>query len=250
MDRLKGKHVVITGAAGGMGLVACRRFAEEGARIFATDLRPGAAQEVQAIAPDAITYAAADVTGQDGIRAIVDGACAALDGRIDVLYNNHGVILGKPFLETTPEDWDRVHDVDLKSVFFLSQRAVPAMPRGAAIINVSSVGGLVAMSNMTAYGAAKGGVAMLTKAMALDLTERGIRVNAIAPGAIDTPMPHDFLKDSPDKPGVWDAIAARHMMGRFGQAEEVVALAVFLASDEASFMTGSVVTVDGGFSAF
>jgi NAD(P)-dependent dehydrogenase (short-subunit alcohol dehydrogenase family) len=103
---------------------------------------------------------------------------------------------------------------------------------------------------MTAYGAAKGGVAMLTKAMALDLTEHGIRVNAIAPGAIDTPMPHDFLKHSPDKQGVWDAIAARHMMGRFGQADEVVALAVFLASDEASFMTGSVVTVDGGFSAF
>src|SRR3546814_15117029 len=100
MDRLKGKHVVITGAAGGMGLAACRRFAEEGARIFATDLRPGAAQEVQAVEPDAVTYAAADVTGQYGIRPIVESTRTALVGRIDVLHNNHGLLYRPTFLQT------------------------------------------------------------------------------------------------------------------------------------------------------
>ncbi len=250
MDRLKGKKTIITGAAGGQGRVACRRFAEEGARVLAVDLSADCAKEIEALAAGSITYLAADVTQSNGIRSIIDRATSLFGGSIDVLYNNHGVILGKPFLETTPEEWDRVHDVDLKSVYFLSQRAVPAMRPGSSIINVSSVGGLVAMENMTAYSAAKGGVAMLTKAMALDLSPRGIRVNAIAPGAIDTPMPRNFLKDLPDKERIWAMIEERHMMKRFGQPHEVVAMAVFLASDESSFMTGSVVTVDGGWSAF
>ncbi|HLK86559.1 MAG TPA: SDR family oxidoreductase [Candidatus Binataceae bacterium] len=250
MDRLKGKNTIITGAAGGQGKVACRMFAAEGARVFASDIVADAAAEIEALAPGAITYLAADVTRPEGIRAIVDGATRAFGGRIDVLYNNHGVILGKPFLETTPEEWDRVHNVDLKSVYFLSQRAVPAMPAGSSIINISSVGGLLAMQNMSAYSAAKGGVAMLTRGMALDLSPRKIRVNAIAPGAIDTPMPHNFLKDLPDKEGIWNAIEERHMMRRFGQPHEVVTMAIFLASDESSFMTGSVVAVDGGWSAF
>lgn len=250
MERLKGKRAIITGAAGGQGRVACRRFAEEGAKVLATDLSPDSAREVEALAPGAITYLAADVTQPDGIRAIVDRARSLFGGTVDVLYNNHGVILGKPFLETTPEEWDRVHDVDLKSVYFLSQRAAPAMPPGSSIINISSVGGLVAMENMTAYSAAKGGVAMLTRGMALDLSSRGIRVNAIAPGAIDTPMPRNFLKDLPNKEHIWAMLEERHMMKRFGQPHEVVAMAVFLASDESSFMTGSVVTVDGGWSAF
>ena len=250
MDRLKGKNTIITGAAGGQGRVACKMFAREGAHILASDLNADAAQEIEALAPGAITYVAADVTSADGIRTIVDSAVKKFGGRIDVLYNNHGVILGKPFLDTTPAEWDLVHDVDLKSVYFLSQRAVPAMPAGSSIVNISSVGGLVAMQNMSAYSAAKGGVAMLTKGMALDLSPRGIRVNAIAPGAIDTPMPRNFIKDLPDREGIWAAIEERHMMKRFGLPHEVVALAIFLASDEASFMTGSVVTIDGGWSAF
>src|SRR5262249_16612522 len=241
MNRLKGKNTIITGAAGGQGRVACRMFAEEGARIRARDLSPGVAKEIEALAPGAISYVGADVTKADGIRTIIDGALKALGGRIDVLYNNHGVILGKPFLETTPEEWDRVHNVDLKSVYFLSQRAVPAMPAGSSIINISSVGGLVAMQNMSAYSAAKGGVAMLTRGIALDLSSRKTRDTALARGAIDTPMPHNFLKDLPDKEGIWNAIEERHMMRRFGQPHEVVTMAIFLASDESSFMTGSVV---------
>jgi NAD(P)-dependent dehydrogenase (short-subunit alcohol dehydrogenase family) len=250
MNRLNAKTAIITGAAGGQGRVACRMFAAEGARVFATDLSPDAAAEIEAIAPAAIKYVVADVTQSAGLEAIVSSAQRFLGGRIDVLHNNHGVTLGKPFLETTPEDWDRIHNVDLKSVYFLSQKVVPAIPPGGAIINISSVGGLMATQNMSAYSAAKGGLVMLTKAMALDLSPRGIRVNAIAPGAIDTAMPHNFIKDLPNKEDLWNALARRHMLNRFGQPHEVVAAAVFLASDEASFMTGSVMVVDGGWSAF
>ncbi|HZO83550.1 MAG TPA: SDR family oxidoreductase [Candidatus Binataceae bacterium] len=251
MERLKGKRAIITGAAGGQGRVACRMFAAEGARVLATDLDAGAKAEVEALASSgAITYVAADVASMAGIRTIVDAALAAFGGKVDVLYNNHGVILGKPFMETTPEEWDRIHNVDLKSVYFLSQRVVPAMGQGASIINISSIGGLVALENMTAYGAAKGGLAMLTRGMALDLSPRRIRVNAICPGVIDTPMPRNFVRDLPDRERILSALAERHMMRRLGQPEEIVALAVFLASDESSFMTGSVVTVDGGWTAF
>jgi len=250
MHRLNGKTAIITGAAGGQGRVACQMFAEEGARVFATDLSPDAAVEIEALAPTAIKYLGADVTQPAGLDAIVSGALRFLGGRINVLYNNHGVILGKPFLETTPEDWDRIHNVDLKSIYFLSQKVVPSIPSVGSIINVSSVGGLMATQNMSAYSAAKGGLVMLTKAMALDLSPRGIRVNAIAPGAIDTAMPHNFIKDLPNKEDVWNALAHRHMLNRFGQPHEVVAAAVFLAGDEASFMTGSVLIVDGGWSAF
>jgi NAD(P)-dependent dehydrogenase (short-subunit alcohol dehydrogenase family) len=250
MDRLKGKCAIITGAAGGQGRVACRTFAVEGARVLATDIDAGVADEIEALAPGAITYFAADVATMDGISKIVDAARSAFGGRIDVLYNNHGVILGKPFMETTPEDWDRIHNVDLKSVYFLSQRAVGLMGQGGSIVNVSSIGGLVALENMTAYGAAKGGLAMLTRGMALDLGSRGIRVNAICPGVIDTPMPRNFVHDLPERDAIMRALAERHMMRRLGRPEEVVAMALFLASDESSFMTGSVVTVDGGWTAF
>lgn len=250
MDRLKGKRAIITGAAGGQGRAACRMFAAEGARILATDLDAGVSAEIEALAPGAITYIAADVATMDGIGKIVDASRPALGGRIDVLYNNHGVILGKPFMETTPEEWDRIHNVDLKSVYFLSQRAVSAMERGGSIINVSSIGGLVALENMTAYGAAKGGLAMLTRGMALDLSSRGVRVNAICPGVIDTPMPRNFVRDLPDREAIMSAMAERHMMRRLGRPEEIVAMALFLASDESSFMTGSIVTVDGGWTAF
>ncbi len=250
MNRLKDKCAIITGAAGGQGRVACRMFAAEGARVLATDLEAGARREIEGIAPGAITYVDADVAVMDGIEKIVDTARSVFGGRIDILYNNHGVILGKSFMETTPEEWDRIHNVDLRSVYFLSQRVVPAMSGGGSIVNVSSIGGLVALENMTAYGAAKGGLVMLTRGMALELRARAIRVNAICPGVIDTPMPRNFVRDRPDRDAIMRAMAERHMMRRLGRPHEVVALALFLASDESSFMTGSIITVDGGWTAF
>ena len=249
MGRLAGKNAIITGAAGGQGRVACRLFAEEGARILATDLDSAAGRELEGLAPGKITYVAADVSTPEGISAIAAGAGKFL-GKVDILYNNHGVILGKPFLETTPDEWDRIHNVDLKSVYFLTQRIVKSMRPGASIINVSSIGGLVALENMSAYGAAKGGLAMLTRCMALDLRDARIRVNAICPGVIDTPMPRNFVQNLPDKETIMNALADRHMMKRLGRPEEVIGLAIYLASDESSFMTGSVIALDGGWTAF
>lgn len=249
MGRLAGKKAIITGAAGGQGRVACRLFAEEGARVLATDLDPAAGRELELLAPDAISYVAADVSEPNGIVAIAAGA-GKFFGYPDILYNNHGVILGKPFMETTPDEWDRIHNVDLKSVYFLTQRIAKSMRPGASIINVSSIGGLVALENMSAYGAAKGGLAMLTRCMALDLRDAGIRVNAICPGVIDTPMPRNFVRNLPDKETIMNALAERHMMKRLGRPEEVIGLAIYLASDQSSFMTGSVIAVDGGWTAF
>lgn len=249
MARLAGKNVVITGAAGGQGRVACRAFAEEGAHVFATDIDPSAGRDIERLLPGRITYAAGDLSTPEGIAEVIDGVVKVFN-RIDVLYNNHGIILGKPFLETTPEEWDKIHNVDLKSVYFLTQRAVAAMPNGASIINISSIGGLVALENMSAYGAAKGGLAMLTRCMALDLSSKGIRVNAICPGVVDTQMPRNFVANLPNKEEIISALHQRHMMKRFGRPDEVVSLALYLASDESSFMTGSVIAVDGGWTAF
>jgi len=250
VDRLKGKVAIISGAAGGQGRVACQMFAAEGARVLATDLDPSAGWEIEALGPaGSVAYVAADVTSSTGIQRIVEG-CLKSFGAIDALYNNHGVILGKPFLETTREDWDRIHDIDLKSVYFLTQSAARHMRRGGSVINVSSIGGLVALEQMSAYSAAKSGLTTLSRSMALELNPMGIRVNAICPGVIDTPMPRNFVKDLPDKEQVWRALEERHMMKRLGRPAEVVPLALFLASDESSFMTGSVVTIDGGWTAF
>lgn len=160
MGRLSGKNIVITGAAGGQGEVASRRFCDEGATVLGTDIDEAAGRKLEErLRADglAFSFLAADVATGTGVTAIAEGARSTLGSRVDVLYNNHGIILGKPLLETTEEEWDRIHDVDLKSVFLLTKAIVPLMPEGSSIINVSSAGGLVALPSMTAYGAAKGG---------------------------------------------------------------------------------------------
>ncbi|HEY5334240.1 MAG TPA: SDR family oxidoreductase, partial [Solirubrobacterales bacterium] len=168
-------------------------------------------------------------------------------GGVDVLYNNAGIILGKPLPETTLEDWDRLHDVNLKAIFIATKAFLPLIGKGGSIINVSSVGGDVAFKGMSAYSAAKAGVIGFSRGAAADLAP-DIRVNALLPGTIDTPMPQNFIKDMPDKEEVWEHLQSGHLVGRAGYPEEIVSAAVFLASDEASFVTGSAMMVDGGWS--
>ena len=159
-------------------------------------------------------------------------------------------MVGSPLLETTEEELDLVLNINLRASFLLSQRVAQHMVdagKGGAIIHNSSGGGLVGFRDMAAYGASKAGLAQLARSMASDLREHGIRVNAIAPGAIDTPMPHKYLEKFEDREQIWKAMEEAHLAGRFGQPEEVIWLAVFLASDEASFMNGTVIPVDGGF---
>ena len=256
MGRLQDKVCIITGGAGGQGKVAVDCFAREGAKVVASDVLEKGEQDVAPIAarhPGQVVYVHADVTRRADLEKIV---AAALEhfGRIDVLFNNHGAMVGSPFLETSEEEIDTVLNVNIKASFVLSQLVVAQMVKqgeGGSIILNSSIGGVVGFRDMAAYGASKGGVAQLARSMASDLRDHKIRVNAVAPGAIDTPMPHKFFEkvDAETKAAAWKAMAEAHLHGRIGQPEEVVNLVLFLASEEASFMNGAVIPVDGGYSA-
>ncbi|MBX9605021.1 MAG: SDR family oxidoreductase [Gammaproteobacteria bacterium] len=254
MGRLQDKVCLITGAAGGQGQVAVDIFLKEGARVLASD-RDASGRDALAASlarhPDRLHYVAADVTRSADLDTIVAAAVERF-GRIDVLFNNHGAMVGSPILETTEAELDLVLNVNVRASFLLAQkvaRQMVAQGGGGSIIHNSSVGGLVGFPDMAAYGASKAGVAQLARSMANDLRQWGIRVNAVAPGAIDTPMPHKYLQKFPNRDEIWRAMEQAHLVGRLGRPEEVIWLVVFLASDEASFMNGAVVTVDGGYSA-
>jgi len=249
MGSLDGKRVVITGALGGMGRVACRRFCEEGAAVLGSDINAeGGAQLESELRGDNLNFrfSAGDVTDAQSVAALAAKAQAELGG-LDVLYNNAGIIMGKPILETTEDEWDHVERINSRSVFLTTKAFVPIMEGSGSIINVSSVGGLVAFGNMGAYGAAKAAAAHFTRVAAVEFAP-GIRVNAICPGVIDTPMPRNFTKDFANRDEIFEAWNHEHLTGRLGRPEEIVSYALWLASDAAGFMTGSVVAVDGGYS--
>ncbi len=253
MARLANKVALITGALGGQGQVAVRRFVEEGARVLASDLAPQPTGDVAALAasqPDAVVYVGGDVRDAQVLDTLVSSAVARFGG-LDILFNNHGMMVGKPFLETTVEELDGLLAVNLRAPFLLSQKAAREMVKrgGGSIIHNSSVGGIVGFPTMAAYGASKGGLAQLARSMATDLAPQGIRVNAICPGVVNTDMPRRYLKDVEDKEGAFRQMAAMHLMNRLAEPGEIVALALFLASDEASYMTGAVIPVDGGLTA-
>ncbi|MEM7540816.1 MAG: SDR family oxidoreductase [Pseudomonadota bacterium] len=252
MGRLQDKVCILTGGAGGQGLAAVEMFTREGAKVVASDMKDAEAEVLaKSTDPEAAIYVQADVTADEQLDALVSAAVEKY-GRIDVLYNNHGAMVGSPFLETTPEEIDLVLNVNVRASILLSQKVARQMVSqgdGGSIIHNSSVGGLVGFPDMAAYGASKAGVAQLARSMANDLKQYNIRVNAIAPGGIDTPMPHRYLEKFDNKEEIWAAMEQAHLTGRLGRPEEVVWLAIFLASDEASFMNGAVVTVDGGYSA-
>lgn len=252
MGRLEGKVAIITGSNGGMGKVAVRRFLDEGAHVVGSDIGPVAKDlDLPANLATRFTHVEGSVTDPAVIARVVSAAKAPT-GRIDILYNNHGIMLGKPFLETGMEDFDRLIDVNVRSVFLLSLEVAKVMvpQKSGSIIHISSVGGIVGFPGMAAYGASKGAVAQLARSMATDLAPHGIRVNAICPGVIDTPMPRRYIRDAGiEEAAAMDSMAGMHLLKRNGRPEEVVTMALYLASDEASFMTGAVIPVDGGLTA-
>jgi NAD(P)-dependent dehydrogenase (short-subunit alcohol dehydrogenase family) len=252
--RLAGKAALITGASTGIGHATALRFAREGARLIVADVRdePGEAL-CRAIVQDGgeAVYLRTDVASPaDNERAIA--ACVDRYGAIDILFCNAGITLPKLLPDSSDAEIDRVLGVNLLGAIYASRAAIPRMlaqPRGGTILFTASKTGLVAQTDSPIYCASKGAVVMLAKALALDYATRGIRVNALCPGIIETPMLREFADTRPDPGAAWRSYEAAQPIGRLGTPEECADAALWLVSDESSFVTGVALPVDGGFTA-
>ncbi|GAB2462431.1 SDR family NAD(P)-dependent oxidoreductase [Comamonas humi] len=246
--RMANKHVVVTGGASGIGLATARRCLEEGARVAIADLAASERGFEAARAADPLLrtarFIATDVTSADSVDALF-GELAASWGEVHGVFNNAGIALAGPAVDFGDEDYLRVLDVNLHGVFRVARAAMRLMGRQGqgSIVNCASVLGASGRAGASAYCASKGGVVNLTRALAMEAAPRQVRVNSVSPGFIDTPllaaMPHDKRQ----------ALARLHPMGRLGLDGEVANAVLFLLSDEASFVTGSNLVVDGGYSA-
>jgi NAD(P)-dependent dehydrogenase (short-subunit alcohol dehydrogenase family) len=254
MSRLSGKAAIITGAASGIGRATAERFGVEGARVTVADLDgTGAGVVAEAIrggGGEAIAVAG-DVSSPEDCDRIIADTLAAF-GRLDVLFNNAACGTYKSVWEHDEAFWDLMLGAGLSSVFYLSKRAVIPMRKagGGSIITTASVHGFIAHPDLPGYDAVKAGVVSLTRAMATDLAGDNIRVNCICPGGIWTGIMEEYLATQPDREATVSLIDAMHPLGRIGAPEEVANVVLFLASDEASFVTGAPYLVDGGFLAW
>lgn len=250
MGRLDDRIAVITGAASGIAFACAERFAREGATVAGIDVaaQPDNWSAVVAAAPRSTFAAGVDVRDEAAVQAAV-AAIRAQHGRIAVLVNGAGVIGIGQAHELAVADWDHTIDVNLKGSFLVAKHVLPAMiEQGAgSIVNIASVEGIEGMSGALSYTVSKGGVVQLTRTMALDYAPHGIRVNCVCPGLIDTPLTQ-MLHD-PALKSVREQMIGWHAMGRAGRPEEVAAAILFLASDDASFVTGHPLVVDGGWCA-
>jgi NAD(P)-dependent dehydrogenase (short-subunit alcohol dehydrogenase family) len=251
--RLEGKVALITGGAAGIGEATAKVFAKEGAKVVVADVQDRGGQETVAAIKAAggeAQFIKANVALEDDVRRMIAFTVQKY-GRLDVLFNNAGIEEMKPEAETSVEEWDQVMAVNVRGVFLGTKHAVPEMKKngGGSIINTSSIFGLVGSPGWAAYHASKGAVRLLTKSTALAQGAHNIRANSIHPGPIETRMLAATLEAEPDPEVARTQWLGTLAIGRFGRPEDIAYGALFLASDESSFVTGSELVIDGGYTA-
>lgn len=239
MSRFEGKVAIVTGGANGIGEATASRFLAEGATVVIADLSPPARQD------NAATYIATDMTSAEQVAALVDATTEAF-GRIDILVNNAGIGALAETPDMPEELWDRVFAVNTRAIFLACKFAIPVMRRhGGAIVNVASISGLAGDYAMGAYNASKGAVINYTRSLAMDCARDGIRVNGLCPGLVETAMTAQTVARKEDKEAWLSSIP----LGRMARPDEMASVIAFLASDDASYMTGSILAADGGITA-
>jgi NAD(P)-dependent dehydrogenase (short-subunit alcohol dehydrogenase family) len=250
MHQLSNKVAIVTGAASGIGKAAAELFAEHGARVAIADWNQPAGQA----AADGICahggqahFCSTDVSREEDVQNLIRSTLSVY-GKLDIVVNNAAVQVLAQATSTSVEDWERMQGVNLRGVFLCAKHAIPEMIRsgGGAIVNMASILGFVGDPDLAAYCAFKGGVIALTKALAITYGPQGVRVNAICPGDVATPMVEEFFNNAPDPERFRQDVYSKYALRRIAQPREIAQVAAFLASDASSFMTGSVVVVDGG----
>ncbi len=256
--KLKDKVSIVTGAASGIGKATAINFAREGAAVMCADVNADGADATARQIADTGGQAAsvkANVAKEADVQEMVSQTVARW-GRLDVLYNNAGIGFGMPITQLPAEEWDRLMGVNLRGVFLGCKHAIPEMLKngGGSIVSTASDAGLRGSAYLSAYCASKAGVILLTKSLALEWGGQGIRINCVCPGVIQTPILDPFIAIAQQTTGAtpeqqWQRMGAMHAIGRVGQPDEVAKAVTFLASDEASFITGIAMPVDGGLEA-
>lgn len=240
---LSGKVAIVTGSARGIGEGIAIELAKSGANVVVSDIISGenTVKKIKSLGKKSI-YIKTDVSNEKEVIELINQTMKKF-GRIDILVNNAGIYMTAPTTSVSEQDWEKTIHIDLKGVFLCSREALKHMKRGASIINISSIAGISGFNQSAAYCAAKGGVRMLTKSLAVEFGSKGIRVNSIHPGVIETPMTSGLLKDKKMMIGT----VAKVPLGRIGKPVDIAGPVVFLASDAASYVTGEELVVDGGW---